>query len=59
MSLGCANCYVQAYDLAYQAAYDAGVMIIAAAGNSGADTDHYPSAYKSVMSMASVMSTKE
>lgn len=54
MSLGCSWCYVQAYDEAYQDAYDQGVMIIAAAGNSGGDTDHYPSAYKNVMSVASV-----
>mmetsp|Transcript_23841 Transcript_23841/g.51509 ORF Transcript_23841/g.51509 Transcript_23841/m.51509 type:complete len:1410 (+) Transcript_23841:159-4388(+) len=54
MSLGCSNCYVSAFDQAYQDAYDAGVLVIAAAGNSGADTDHYPSAYKTVMSVASV-----
>jgi serine protease len=59
MSLGCANCYVEAFDLAYQAVYDAGVMIIAAAGNFGADTAYYPSALKTVMRVASVMSTKE
>jgi len=54
MSLGCSNCYVEAYDNAYDDAYDAGVLVIAAAGNTGQDTDHYPSAYKSVMSVASV-----
>lgn len=54
MSLGCSNCYVGAYDQAYQNAYDAGVLVIAAAGNSGSDTAHFPSGYKSVMSVASV-----
>lgn len=57
MSLGCANCYTAAEDMLYQDVYDAGVLIIAAAGNSGADTLHYPAAYKSVVSVASVTST--
>ncbi|KAL7535246.1 hypothetical protein ACHAXR_006381, partial [Thalassiosira sp. AJA248-18] len=59
MSLGCANCYVSAYDQAYQDAYDQGVLIVAAAGNSGQDTAHYPSAYKTVMSVASVMESRK
>ena len=54
MSLGCSNCHVVAYDNAYRDAYDAGVLIIAAAGNSGSDTAHYPSGYESVISVASV-----
>ena len=54
MSLGCSNCYVSAYDQAYRDAYDAGVLVIAAAGNSGSDTWHYPAAYETVMAVASV-----
>ena len=54
MSLGCSYCYVSAYDKAYKDAYDEGALVIAAAGNSGRDTPHYPSAYRSVMSVASV-----
>eukprot|EP00584_Thalassiosira_punctigera_P007945 CAMPEP_0172538382 /NCGR_PEP_ID=MMETSP1067-20121228/9762_1 /TAXON_ID=265564 ORGANISM="Thalassiosira punctigera, Strain Tpunct2005C2" /NCGR_SAMPLE_ID=MMETSP1067 /ASSEMBLY_ACC=CAM_ASM_000444 /LENGTH=1434 /DNA_ID=CAMNT_0013323865 /DNA_START=104 /DNA_END=4408 /DNA_ORIENTATION=- len=59
MSLGCGNCYVAAYDQAYKDAYDAGVLIVAAAGNSGRDSVHYPSGYKSVISVASVMESKK
>ncbi len=55
MSLGCSNCYRAAYDEAYQEAYDAGALVIAAAGNSGSDVEHFPSGYQSVVSVASVM----
>lgn len=54
MSLGCSNCYVQAYDEIYREAYDDGALIIAAAGNSYSDVAHYPSGYESVVSVASV-----
>ena len=56
MSLGSSS-YSQTADIVYQEAYDQGVLIIAAAGNdgrAGVETDHYPSGYKSVMSVASV-----
>lgn len=54
MSLGCSNCYVSSYDQFYKDTYDQDVLVIAAAGNTGADTAHYPSAYETVMSVASV-----
>ena len=53
MSLG-STYYSETADNTYQEAYDQGVLIVAAAGNSGSDQSHYPSGYKSVMSVASV-----
>jgi hypothetical protein len=53
MSLGSSS-YQQSADITYQEAYDQNVLVIAAAGNSGSDTSHYPSGYKSVVSVASV-----
>jgi hypothetical protein len=54
MSLGGPS-YSAADANSYADVYDAGVLIIAAAANSGSDQFFYPSSYYSVMSVASVM----
>ena len=54
MSLGCDNCFSQASENFYQDIYDQDVLVIAAAGNSGSDIEHFPSGYSAVMSVASV-----
>ena len=46
-----------AEDAAFQAAYDAGVLSIAAAGNAGSTAVTYPAGYASVVSVAAVDST--
>jgi len=61
MSLGCREgC---PYDVIYagvlQEVYDAGILVIAAAGNSGGDLNSNPAQYKTVMSVAAVTSTRE
>lgn len=43
---------------AFQSAYDAGVLSIAAAGNAGNRTKSYPASYPSVVSVAAVDSSK-
>jgi len=43
----------------YDDAYDKGVLIIAAAGNSGSDGYHYPASYHVVMSVASLTSSSK
>lgn len=54
MSLGCQCSFSATADAVYREAYDAGVLVIAAAGNSGGDHSHFPSQYESVVSVASV-----
>ena len=46
-----------AENTAFQSAYDAGVLSIAAAGNAGTTAISYPAGYSSVMSVAAVDST--
>ena len=41
-------------ELAFQDVYDQDILVIASAGNSGSDMMHYPSGYKTVVSVASV-----
>ncbi|MGI6259395.1 MAG: S8 family serine peptidase [Anaerolineaceae bacterium] len=53
MSLGGSR-YVRAENTAFQNAYNAGVLSIAAAGNSGNTALSYPASYTSVMSVAAV-----
>ena len=53
MSLGGSG-YSSLANSAYEAAYDADVLVIAAAGNDGYETYGYPASYASVMSVASV-----
>lgn len=55
MSLGGYN-YTPEYDRAVQDAYDAGLMIIAAAGNESTDGDHYPSSFNNVVCVAALNS---
>ena len=56
MSLGGGG-NVPTEDAAFQAAYDAGYLPVAAAGNDGISVMSYPAAYASVMSVAAVDST--
>ena len=58
MSLGCDGCYGQTEAEAYEAAYDAGVLIIAAAGNGGNSALSYPASYPTVMSVGAVDSNR-
>ncbi|HUF39509.1 MAG TPA: S8 family serine peptidase [Anaerolineales bacterium] len=41
----------------YQALYDQGILVVAAAGNDGAPVNNYPASYPSVISIAAVDST--
>lgn len=54
MSYGCDNCYNRLTEKAYEDAYNAGALLVAAAGNSGNSAKSYPASYKSVMSVAAV-----
>ncbi|HEY3448891.1 MAG TPA: S8 family serine peptidase [Myxococcales bacterium] len=58
MSLGGSQATATEQD-AFQAAYDAGVLSIAAAGNDGAAIVNYPAAYASVVSVAAVDSANQ
>ncbi|KAL9186751.1 hypothetical protein ACHAXT_010471 [Thalassiosira profunda] len=57
LSLGCGGpeCYSAAVNAAFQDAYDQGVVLVAAAGNSGTDALNYPAGYSSVMSVGAIM----
>ena len=61
MSLGCKNgCpFSEIYAGVLQEAYDAGILVIASAGNSGGDLSNSPAQYTTVMSVAAVTSTRE
>ncbi|WP_416729755.1 Ig-like domain-containing protein [Fictibacillus sp. JL2B1089] len=52
MSLGSSN-YNYSYDAAIQYAHENGVVIVAAAGNDGTSTMHYPAAYDNVIAVGS------
>jgi subtilisin family serine protease len=55
MSLGCEGCYSSVEEAAMKDAYDAGVLIIAAAGNGGDGAlKSYPASYGTVMSVGAV-----
>ncbi len=56
MSLG-GNIASQTESAAFQSAYDAGVLSVAAAGNAGNRQKSYPASYPSVISVAAVDST--
>jgi serine protease len=58
MSLGGSN-PSRTEEAAFAAAYDAGVLSVAAAGNSGNPSRSYPASYESVVSVAAVDSDKE
>lgn len=54
LSLGCQNCFSQTDQDAYTAVRNAGVIIIAAAGNENTATLGYPASYAGVVSVAAV-----
>mmetsp|Transcript_31703 Transcript_31703/g.54068 ORF Transcript_31703/g.54068 Transcript_31703/m.54068 type:complete len:1393 (-) Transcript_31703:224-4402(-) len=57
MSLGGSG-YSSTTDAFYKDQYDKGVLVVAAAGNSGYDSWGYPAGYSAVVSVGSVMSTR-
>ena len=57
MSLG-GNLSSTTENSAFQSAYDAGVLSVAAAGNDGSTRKSYPASYASVISVAAVDSAK-
>ncbi len=61
MSIGCRNgcLFSEIYAGVLQNAYDAGILVIASAGNSGGDLISNPAQYSTVMSVAAVTSTRE
>lgn len=58
MSLGCDNCYNSASDTSYQGFTNDGILLIAAAGNSGNSAYSYPASYSSVMSVGAINSSE-
>jgi len=54
MSLGCLNCYSQTEQDAYTQIRNAGVIIIAAAGNENTSAPGYPASYAGVVSVSAV-----
>jgi serine protease len=58
MSLGCDNCYSSASDTSYQGFTNDGILLIAAAGNSGNSAYSYPASYSSVMSVGAINSSE-
>lgn len=58
LSLG-GGSYAATEQAAITAARDAGVIIVAAAGNSGDETTHYPASYEGVVSVSAVDSQAE
>ena len=58
MSLGCDGCYSSVEEAAMKDAYNEGVLIIAAAGNSGNSALSYPASYATVMSVGAVDSNR-
>ncbi len=58
MSLGTTE-YAASFENACDNAYDAGVLLVAAAGNDGSSTLEYPAAFDSVISVAAVDEDKQ
>jgi serine protease len=58
MSLGCDGCFSVVDEAALKEAYDEGVLVVAAAGNSGNTALSYPASYATVMSVGDVDSNK-
>ena len=58
LSLG-VDSYVASGDEMTKAAYEAGTIMVAASGNSGTDTSHYPANYANVLSVAAVDANQE
>lgn len=59
LSLGCSACYSFSLDEAIGAAREAGVIVVAAAGNNSNSTAFYPAAYNGVVAVSSVNSGSE
>ncbi|MFO0581884.1 MAG: S8 family serine peptidase [Anaeromyxobacter sp.] len=59
LSLGCQNCYSATEEAVYQQVHDAGVFVIAAAGNANTSVKGYPGAYNGVTCVAAVDSQKQ
>jgi len=59
MSLGCNNCYTKTEDDFYSSMYESGVLLVAAAGNSGNSDFSYPASYSSVISVAALNSSNK
>jgi len=59
MSLGCNSCYSQTNDDFYNSKYNDGILVIAAAGNSGNTVKSYPASYVAVMSVASLKENEQ
>jgi subtilisin family serine protease len=57
MSLGSTS-YSAAFDTACQNAFNAGVLVVAAAGNSSSSTPSYPAGFSSVMAISAIDSSK-
>jgi len=58
MSLGCINCYSFALDNYFQNLYNNDILLVAAAGNFGNSAYTYPASYGSVISVASITSSR-
>lgn len=54
LSLGCSGCYSDADQLVYTRARNAGLIIIAAAGNESSSALSYPASYSGVVSVSAV-----
>ena len=54
LSLGCENCYSSATESTFDQVRNAGVIVIAAAGNEGSNQLFYPASYRNVVSVSAV-----
>lgn len=54
LSLGCQGCFSSSEQAAYTAARNAGVIVVAAAGNEASAVPGYPAAYTGVLSVSAV-----
>jgi len=59
LSLGCSSCYSSTDQQTYTTARNAGLIIVAAAGNSATTNPHYPSAYDGVVSVSAIDRNKQ
>jgi serine protease len=56
LSLGCSNCFSSGLSEAIRAAREAGVIVVAAAGNNASSVPFYPAAYEGVIGVSSIHS---
>ncbi len=59
LSLGCLGCYSETAEATYEEARNAGVLIVAAAGNEDTSELSYPASYDDVISVSAVDLNKE